>query len=183
MKKCMLVGIAMSVVFSMTAIAAKGSESEIHEVSDTVTINWENPKDYTDVRPANESRSRFLKRTLKQFDEIFAELGEQLPKDHTLHITVTNVDLAGQVWPQQFVGLGHGSGDVRLIKDIDIPRMAFSYELKHQGDLVKNAEVKLKDMGFLTSGVRGFDSEPLRYEKHMLERWFGKEFSEQLAKQ
>lgn len=185
MKKNILVGIALSVTVGLPVMAAEDSESdsEIHQASDNVTINWQQPKDYTDVKAANESRSRFLARTLEQFDEIFADLGEQLTAGHSLDITVTDVDLAGQVWPQQFVGAGSGGGDVRLIKDIDIPRMEFSYELKHEGVMVKSADVDLKDMGFLTTSMRGSDSEPLRFEKRMLERWFSKEFSEQMAEQ
>lgn len=183
MKKRILIGLGLAAIVSSAATVADENPDKAHQVSDVVTVNWENPKEYTDMRPSNESRSRFLKRTLNQFDEIFAELGEQLPDGHTLDVLVTNVDLAGQVWPQQFVGLGHGGGDVRLIKNIDIPRMAFSYTLRNQGGVIKEAEVNLKDMGFLDRAIRGFDSEPLRYEKRMLERWFDKEFSDQLAKQ
>lgn len=67
MKKNILAGIALSVAVSLPVMAAEDSESdsEIHQASDNVTINWQQPKDYTDVKAANESRSRFLARTLK----------------------------------------------------------------------------------------------------------------------
>ncbi|MDM7861726.1 DUF3016 domain-containing protein [Alteromonas sp. ASW11-36] len=150
--------------------------------SDKVAVVWESPEDYSDVRPANQSRKRFLEQTLNQLEKHFAKLGERLPANYQWNLTVTNLDLAGEVWPSSFVGLGHGADDVRVIKDIDIPRMSFSYQLTDAGQVVKEADVELKDMGFLQRSLRGFDSEPLRYEKRMLNEWFADEFSEQIAK-
>ena len=95
---------------------------------------------------------------------------------------VSDLDLAGQVWPASFVGLGHSTSDVRVIKNIDIPRMNFSYQLLDEsGQVLQQAEVKLKDMSFLDRGSHFFRNEPLRYEKNMLKRWFEQEFELQLA--
>ena len=106
-----------------------------------------------------------------------------MPDGQTLGIKVTNLDLAGQVWPASFVGLGHSGGDVRLIKSIDIPRMEFSYTLKNSdGSVVQEAEVNLKDMNFQHLHNQFFNSESLRYEKNMLKSWFKDEFPELIAK-
>ena len=99
-------------------------------------------------------------------------------------MTVTNVDLAGQVWPSQFVGFGSGGGsDVRIIKRIDIPRMTFSYSLTNaDGQVILSGEdVKLKDMDFMDSTIRRNRTESLTYEKAMLNDWFADTFSAQVA--
>lgn len=148
-----------------------------------VEVNWQNPEKYRDVRAANQSRKSFAEQTFKQLDEYLFELAERLPDGQKLLITVSNLDLAGEVWPASFVGLGHSGSDVRVIKSIDIPRIAFSYQLFDQtGGVLQEGQEKLKDMAFQDRSNRFFDSEPLRYEKNMLLEWFQAEFPQDVAK-
>lgn len=179
MKRSNLILAAASFVVGFNAFA-----SDADADNSNVKVDWQSPEKYTDVRPANQSRKRFMEQTFHQFEEHFEELAEKFPDTYEWHITVTDVDLAGQVWPSSFVGLGQGGQDVRLIKDIEIPRMTFSYELREGDSVIRAADVKLKDMGFMQRALRGFDSEPLRYEKRMLTDWFNDEFEQQvIAKQ
>ncbi len=148
-----------------------------------VDITWQNPEDYSDVRPTNESRKRFRERTFRRLDEYINELSERFPEGQKLEMTVTNLDLAGQVWPASFVGFGHSGSDVRLVKRIDIPRMNFSYKLTDaSGALVKEGEVKLKDMGFQDSLRGRLKQETLQYEKNMIREWFDDEFPKMVVK-
>ncbi|WP_100643792.1 DUF3016 domain-containing protein [Alteromonas facilis] len=167
----------ITIALGVTSGLALADEPPINE---HVSVSWESPEDYTDVRAANQSRKRFMEQTFHRFDDYFASLAQRFPDDYQWNIKVTNVDLAGQVWPSSFVGLGQGGQDVRLIKDIDIPRMSFSYKLLSNGELVKEADVDLKDMGFLQRSLHGSDTDPLRYEKRMLKEWFNREFSDYL---
>ena len=149
-----------------------------------VKITWEEPETYSDVKPTNESRKRFRERTLEDLEQHIVELASDLPESQVLSMTVTNVDLAGQVWPSQFVGFGSGGGsDVRIIKRIDIPRMTFSYSLTNaEGQVILSGEdVKLKDMDFMDSTIRRNRTESLTYEKAMLNDWFADTFSAQVA--
>ncbi|MDP5032030.1 MAG: DUF3016 domain-containing protein [Paraglaciecola sp.] len=142
-----------------------------------VEVNWQNPESYRDVRPTGESRKRFREHTFAELQDYIVKLAEQLPQGQKLTLNVTNLDLAGQVWPASFVGLGHSTNDVRVVKNIDIPRMSFSYTLTNKaGEIVQQAEVDLKDMAFMDRANRFFDSENLRYEKNMLKSWFDAEF-------
>ena len=149
-----------------------------------VKITWEEPETYSDVKPTNESRKRFRERTLQELEEHIVDLASDLPESQVLSMTVTNVDLAGQVWPSQFVGFGNGAGsDVRIIKRVDIPRMTFSYSLANaDGQVILSGEdVKLKDMDFMESNIRRNRTESLSYEKAMLNDWFSDTFSTQVA--
>jgi hypothetical protein len=148
-----------------------------------VEIEWDKPEKYRDVRPSNESRKRFRETTFQRINEYMNKLALALPENKKLLMTVSDLDLAGQVWPASFVGLGHGGSDVRIIKNIDIPRINFSYQLLDEsGQVLQQAEVKLKDMSFLDRSSHGFRNEILRYEKNMLKRWFNKEFDSYIAK-
>jgi hypothetical protein len=136
------------------------------------------------IRPSNESRKKFREATFEHLNEYMNKLASALPEDQKLLMKVSDLDLAGQVWPISYLGLGHGGSDVRIVKNIDIPRINFSYQLLTQsGQVVKQAEVKLKDMSFLDRSNRSFKSDSLRYEKNMLQRWFKKEFGTHIAKE
>ena len=174
MKKAFfIVAIAMAV----NSVAFGDTEKQ---QDSNVEVVWQSPEDYTDVRPANQSRKRFMEQTFNRLEKHFTKLAKRLPEDYQWQLTVTDLDLAGQVWPASFVGFGQGGQDVRLIKDIDIPRMTFSYQLISDGKTLKQADVELKDMGFLHKSLRGSDSDPLRYEKRMLNEWFAEEFADQI---
>lgn len=147
-----------------------------------VEIKWEEPKSYRDVKPSNESRSRFRERTFKALDAFITELAAKLPEEQKLSITVTNLDLAGQVWPASFVGMSHSGTDVRIIKEIDIPRMEFSYVLVDENSTeLKKEDVKIKDMNFMNVIKRRSVNDSLLYEKNMIEDWFNDTFAESLA--
>jgi hypothetical protein len=173
MKKLILVIVSGMLMLGSSQLLAKAE----------VEITWQNPEKFRDVKPANDSRKRFRERTFKKLDEYLVELAEKLPDGHKLLITVDDLDLAGQVWPASFIGFGHSGSDVRLIKSIDIPRMSFQYKLvAESGEVVQEAEVKLKDMSFQDRHNPFFRSENLRYEKNMIRDWFNDEFPQMLAK-
>jgi hypothetical protein len=142
-----------------------------------VEINWQNPEKYRDVQPTMQGRKSFREQTFADLQEYIEKLAENLPDGQKLLMTVKNLDLAGQVWPASFVGLGNSSSDVRVVKSIDIPRMRFDYQLLDKtGQVLRQAEVDLKDMAFMDRSNRLFSSENLRYEKNMLKSWFEDEF-------
>lgn len=147
-------------------------------------IEWEKPEKYSDVRSANQGRKSFQEITFKNIEAYLGELAEGLADHQKLVIKVTNLDLAGKILPASFAGLGHSGSDVRVVKNHDIPRMYFSYQLLDAaGVVIQQNEVKLKDMAFLDSSTGFFESDSLRYEKSMLKRWFGDEFATQLKAQ
>ena len=143
-----------------------------------VEITWQDPEKFDDVRSPSASRVKFRERIFKELDKYFNELAEDLPNGQKLVMNVTNVDLAGNVLPASFAGLGRSMSEVRVVKSIYIPRMSFSYQLlSSDGEVLQEEEVKLKDMSFLNSHNRFFSSDTLRYEKNMIEEWFEDEFA------
>ena len=159
-----------------TACAAKSPPPPNPERLKRVEVEWINPSDYTDIRPANQSRNRFRETTFKHLEKHLEELAARLPAGQRLKLTVTNLDLAGQVWPGHMMGLGLSS-DVRLIKRVDIPRINFSYELLDgSGAMIRTGEEKLKDMSFQDRAAARYRNQTLRYEKTMLRDWFVSNF-------
>ncbi len=136
-------------------------------------VEWLEPKKYTDVRSGNMSRTKFRKHVMKELDEHLQELAEGLPEGQSLRIKVTDLDLAGRVEPGRFSGLVNTFEEIRILRDIDIPRIDFSYELLDEaGVVVKTEEVELKDMNYLRNVRISRRDQPYAYEKRMLSEWF-----------
>ncbi|WP_416306486.1 DUF3016 domain-containing protein [Neptunicella sp. SCSIO 80796] len=145
-------------------------------------VNWENPDKYRDVKPTSQTRSSFRRQTFEDIEKFLTKQLKDVPDGYKLTMNVTNLDLAGEVWPGMMVGL-NSSSDVRLVKNLDIPRMDFSYKLTDSaGVVVKEGTEELKDMAFMDRGGRIHDSERLHYEKDMLDRWFEDTFEAYIQK-
>jgi hypothetical protein len=80
---------------------------------------------------------------------------------------VTDVDLAGRFeWWRPY------AYDVRILRDITWPRIKLRYALADGGRTVLSAEEQISDLNYLmNAGVRS-SSDPLKYEKAMLDDWF-----------
>lgn len=137
-----------------------------------VAVTWQQPEKFTDIRPTNDSRKVYRERVLKKFEGFFTELAAKLPEGYKWELTVTDLDLAGDV--DYFAG---GAGNpLRVVKDIYSPAITFSYIVRDKhGEEVASAEEKLRDMGFMQSLRSVNDSDEFRYERQMLQDWFNKE--------
>lgn len=135
-----------------------------------VKVEYKDYKKFTDMKPANEARGSYEKRTMANFDKIFADLAKQLPEGYSWNVVVTDIDLAGDV-DYMFTQTGQ---QIRVIKDIFIPRINFSYTLLDQNKVMvaEEKDFKLKDMGFMTRINNSRANQPYEHERLMLERWF-----------
>lgn len=146
--------------------------TEKTETTSAVKVNWLNPEKFSDIRPTNGTRKGYQERVIKAFDKILGELAEKLPAGYTLEISVKDLDLAGDVNPMYRMD----NTDIRVIKDIYFPRMKFDYVLFDQNrqQIQKESDVKIKDMGFMTSSNIGYQNREFAYEHEMLKKWFNK---------
>ncbi len=137
-----------------------------------VKIEWQEPEKFTDIRPANDSRKAYRERVMKKFDGFFAEMATQLPEGYKWDVTVTDVDLAGDV--DYFAG---GAGNaLRIVKDIYSPAIRFTHVLRDKhGEEVVSSEERLRDMSFMHNLRSTNQNEEFQYEKQMLQSWFKKE--------
>ncbi|MEE2001900.1 DUF3016 domain-containing protein [Alkalimonas sp. MEB108] len=148
------------------------------EDASNLTLTFQEPEKFTDIRPANESRARFRERTLASFERIFQEFAAELPEGYQWQVTVTDIDLAGDVNPMYT----RSGQDIRMVKDIYSPRVAFTHELRDgYGARVAGGDENIRDMGFLQSPrMVGPRHQELRYEYTMLKRWFERNLMPQI---
>jgi Protein of unknown function (DUF3016) len=135
-----------------------------------VKVEYKDYKKFTDMKPASEARGSFEKRTMAGFDKIFADLAKQLPEGYSWNVVVTDIDLAGDV-NHMHTQTGQ---QIRVIKDVFIPRVNFSYTLldQNKGVVAEEQDLKLKDMGFMSRISNTRVNESYEHERVMLERWF-----------
>lgn len=134
-------------------------------------VNYVDPASFTDAGWGSLDRER----TLAQLTAQFERLAQRLPDGQVLRVSVTDVDLAGEIDPFSF-------HPVRVLGEVpDAPRLALSYELRDGDRVLARGDDSLKDMGYLfrRSGLRGRDALP--YESRMLDEWFGERFAAQVA--
>lgn len=109
---------------------------------------------------------------LTELSAHFAKLGEKLPAGQDLEIEVTDIDMAGREYPSMRSGR-----ELRVLKGTaDWPMMTLRYSLSENGQVIKAADAKLSDMGYLQRASRLNDSDTLRFEKRMIDEWFAKTF-------
>lgn len=138
--------------------------------SPSVSVTYDHPEQFAETREeralAPTRASNDYLTTLKHYIETRA--GKALAPGERLDIVVTDVDRAGSFEPWH----GGQMREVRVIKDIYPPRIDLHFKLLDaHGAVIREGSRKLRDPGFLTSGTAAADSDGLRYEKRLIDRW------------
>jgi len=141
--------------------------------SGPVSVRWNDPATFTELRYSRNRRDAERGAWLTDLAEYLRKRAEtQLPAGERLELTIVDVDRAGDYEPW----LGVRYQDTRIVRDIYPPRMTL--QVRHfdaSGALVSEGERKLSDPGFLTGSMPINQSDPLRYEKRMVDSWLRRE--------
>lgn len=155
----------------LAAIAAGSTLTAAEAKPSDVTVKFKESDKFTDAA------SRFNSGTDQHYlDDLSAHLQKvadrEIAPGQKLEVTITDIDLAGE-----FIPTNVNMQDVRIIKDIYIPRLTLSFKLLDaDGKVIKEGERKLTDLNFMNNiGLIGRD-QPLYYDKALLSDWVRKEF-------
>lgn len=135
-----------------------------------VEVNFVEPEKFADAGRSVIDRER----TLKTLGDYLQGLGRELPDGQTLHLEVTDLDLAGNVEPFGW----RSTSDVRVLRGrADWPHMHLRFKLLAEGREVKTGQAQLADISYMYS-LHGRHSagDMLGYEKRMVRRWFNETF-------
>ena len=143
--------------------------------SGPVSVRWNDPATFTELRY---SRNRWESERGPWLTDLAEYLRKraatQLSDGERLELTIVDVDRAGDFEPWH----GAQHQDTRIVRDIYPPRMTL--QVKHydaSGALVSEGERKLSDPAFLLGTTPINDSDPLRYEKRMIDSWLRRELN------
>lgn len=129
---------------------------------------------FTDVRDGEFATDKGRDYTLDTLKEYLTKRAARgLLPGQKLAITITDVDLAGDYEPWR----GPQWSDVRIVKDIYPPRIAFMFRLTDaDGTVLKEGKRDIRDMAFMMKITMTFRDDPLRHEKTLLDDWLSDEF-------
>ncbi|MCI4568456.1 DUF3016 domain-containing protein [Lysobacter sp. CFH 32150] len=144
-------------------------------VQGTVSVRWNDPAQFTEIKY---SHNRWEARRGNWVEQLAIYLRDRaqkrLPAGERLDVDILDVQRAGNYEPWR----GIAFNDVRVIRDIYPPRITLSFKrIGANGQVIAQGERKLSDMGFLTGSTTVWNSDPLRYEKTMIDRWLVRELA------
>ncbi len=133
-----------------------------------VTVNFVNPDKFIDIKDNTGFRDKAV---LKDIESHLVEQANKYLPGRDVRINVTDVDLAGDVEP-----VGRQFQPVRVMRTVTLPSLWLNYEIREGDKVVKQGDVRLRDMNYQDGFNNYFSGDTLRYEKRMIDRWFQDEF-------
>jgi hypothetical protein len=164
--------LTLSALLGVTAIIGVRA-ADAAKPAPRTEVTFANPEKFSDA--ADGQRGSEFGR-----DANLAELREHLidranayvAEGQKLAITVTDVDLAGEVEPWRSPQMS----DVRIIKDIYAPKIDLSFKLTDaSGAVIKEGTRHLTDLTF-TMNIYSDRSDRRVYEKGLIDNWLRSEF-------
>lgn len=153
------------IALGLLAVAATASAD--------VQVSFVQPEKFSDIKDNNGFKQTELLKDIET--HLVEQAGKRLP-GQDVRFRVTDVNLAGEVEP-----FGHRMQWVRVMRSITLPSLEFSYEVLEGGKVVRQGEVRLRDMNYQEGLNTYSDGDVLRAEKRMIDRWFKDEFSPKVA--
>lgn len=159
-------------VLLIAASAAAGGADAPAPASPNTIVSFSHPEKFVDAS----DRDFGAPPSPRVLDALKAELEalgrKYLPSGETLDVQITDVDLAGRFDPVP----RRGGESVRVLREVDWPRITLNYRLLRDGQLVKQDQVRVADMNYLNRPTLRYSGDNLRYEKRMLDEWFANTF-------
>ncbi|MGY0618484.1 DUF3016 domain-containing protein [Lysobacter sp. A378] len=139
-----------------------------------VQVAWHDPAGFREIARGQDRVDRLRGVSARQLAQYLrSEAGHRLPPGERLQVTFIDIDRAGGYEPW----LGSRYDDVRIMRDIYPPRIRL--EFRHSGadgQIVAEGEQQLVGSDYLSRSVSHRNSDPLRYEKQLLDDWLRSRF-------
>lgn len=130
-------------------------------------VKFLHPEKFSDAGEFARDRDQHL----QQIAEHLQRQAEKYAPGKRLLFEVTDVDLAGEIEP-----VGRRMERLRVLRSVTSPRIEFRYVIREANRPDRQGEAQLRDLGYQLRSSRYWDSDPMRYEKRMLDDWFQTEF-------
>src|SRR5690606_16284144 len=140
-----------------------------------VAVQWTDPAGFTEIRGSMNSWEARRGNWVQELAEHLRDgIRERIGEGERVEILITDIRRAGDFEP----GRGPQIDHVRIMRDIYWPRMTL--EFSHHdaaGGRIAQGTRQLSDPSYLTSRIGPLTgTDPLRYEKAMIDDWLRKEF-------
>lgn len=165
-------GVLSLIAFVLAIVSAAAlAKQDAPSPAPAVSVTYAHPEQFTEMRTSPASQRSDIKDYLDLLKRYIAKRTARVlsPGQH-LSIVVTDVAFAGHYEPWT----GAPGGWMRVVRRTFPPRIDLHFTLKDAGGKVlKEGTRKLTNAGFM-DGPSLHDSDPLRYEKELIDRWLRK---------
>ena len=154
----------LSLLLPGTVLAADSAKPP----APSVTVTFDHPEKFTDVKDSFMGTEKGRDGILAQIKEYVEDRAKSyLRSGQKLEVKFTDIDLAGDFEPQ----LGPRFQDVRMMKDIYIPRLKLEFKLTGaDGKVINEGKRELTDLAYMMRAAFP-SSDNLRFEKDILGDW------------
>lgn len=138
-----------------------------------VEVTFDKSAEFSDFTQSHTSKDYQQEPLMAEFRQFLQDkIAPRLAPGQRVEIKFTNIDLAGDFEPWH----GPNAQDIRIVKEIYPPRATLDFRvLNADGSVAAEGHRELQKLGFMISP--GFPtSDPLRYEKEMLNDWVRQDF-------
>ncbi|HEL2979346.1 TPA: DUF3016 domain-containing protein [Stenotrophomonas maltophilia] len=179
---------ALAIALLAGALVAGGAQAAARTVTDTdapralqadgpVSVKWDDPAKFTEIRQSSNrfeaERGDWVQQLARYVQTTAAK---PLQPGQTLDVTLVDIKRAGDYEPWH----GPRGRDIRIMRDIYPPRISLQYTLKDaSGRIVSEGDARLSDTGYLHNIGLKSDSDPLRYEKRLIDDWVKRQLASQ----
>lgn len=138
-----------------------------------VSVHWNDPATFTELRLSSNRWAASEGHWLQDLAQYMRKRAQaNLAPGERLDLNIVDIDRAGQFEPWR----GPDLQNARIIRDQYPPRMTVQFRrLDASGAVIAEGERKLSDPGFLLNASPINNTDPLRYEKRMIDSWLRRE--------
>jgi Protein of unknown function (DUF3016) len=138
-----------------------------------VSVHWSDPAQFSELRNSGNRREAQRGDWVVQLATYLRSRAEpRLPPGERFDVEITDIQRAGNYEPWR----GIQFDSVRFLREIYPPRIHLVFKrLDAGGSVTAQGERKLSDFAFLGSATAASDSDPLRFEKRLIDRWLVRE--------
>jgi hypothetical protein len=179
-----LLALALTLAMAGSAVAGNSllSKDAPRALPDNgpVSVTWADPATFTELKASgNRFESAQGDWLLQLAKYMRKQADKQLAPGNKLELTIVDIQRAGRYEPWH----GLDRQNIRMIREIYPPRMTVKYrETDANGAVVAEGERKLTDLAFMVNSGMINDSDPLRYEKRMIDSWLRRDFNRTAAR-
>ena len=141
--------------------------------SGPVNVTWDDPMTFSEIRESNNRWASTDGNWLEELAKFMRTRAQPyLAPGERLDLTIIDVKRAGRFSP----GRGPDLGEIRIVTERYPPRMTVHFRrYGANGAILAEGERKLTDQAFLLNASPINSTDPLRYEKRMVDTWLRRE--------
>lgn len=144
-----------------------------------VAVQWTDPTQFSEIRySANRREARRGDWVEDLAEYLRRKADKRLPQGDRLEVTITDIERAGDYEPWR----GFQLDTIRYMRDIYPPRITLDFKLVGaDGSVRAQGTRKLTDMSYLQRSTPVGNTDPLRYEKRLIDDWLRDELGKPTA--